>query len=57
MQATQTIGVIAKVTNERPGCNKLRTFYIFKQYEQQTVKSNSILFGTPLLKAQNDKIY
>jgi len=27
-----------------------------KQYEQQKMKINSLLFSTPLLKAQNDKI-
>jgi len=35
----------------------LGTYYKFKQYEKQNVKSNSILFGTLPLKAQNDNIF
>jgi len=38
-----------------PADNKLGTYYKFKQDEQQEMKSNSILFGKPLLKAQNYK--
>jgi len=53
MQVTKTIGTSY---NESADCNKLGTCYTFKQYQQQEMKSNSILFGTPILKVQNDKI-
>jgi len=48
--------MVAEVTNERANCHKLGTYYKCKQYEQQEKKSNSILFGKPLLKGKNDKI-
>jgi len=48
--------MVAEVTNERANCSKLGIYYKFKQYEQQEMKSNSILFGKLLLKAQNYKI-
>ena len=46
--------MVVEVTDERVTCNKLETYYKFKQYEQQEMKSNNILFRKPLLKAQND---
>jgi len=52
MQATKTIEIVALLRNEKPDCNKLGTNYKFKQYEQQEIKINSILLGTPLLKTQ-----
>jgi len=39
-----------------PSSTEARISFTGKQYEQQEMKSNSVLFGTPLLKAQNEKI-